>query len=93
MRQEALRGLHYLFLSADFKAMLGVSDRGALEVNDTGVSETPNVGVHLTRYRASWSHLPTSYFRSQRTTDSSHKIYKTFWRINCSCETSMSDCA
>ena len=35
MRQEALRGLHYLFLSGeemprgDFKALLGVSDRGA----------------------------------------------------------------
>ena len=35
MRQEALSGLHYLFLSSeemprgDFKAMLGMSDRGA----------------------------------------------------------------
>lgn len=35
VRQEALRGLHYLFLSGeemprgDFKAMLGMSDRGA----------------------------------------------------------------
>ncbi len=37
-RQEALRGLHYLFLSGedmtrgDFKAMLGMSDRGATDV-------------------------------------------------------------
>lgn len=36
--QEALRGLHYLFLSAEdmphgeFKAMLGMSDRGATDV-------------------------------------------------------------
>lgn len=35
VRQESLRGLHYLFLSGeemargDFKAMLGISDRGA----------------------------------------------------------------
>ena len=37
VRQEALRGLHYLFLSdeemprGDFKALLGVSDRGATD--------------------------------------------------------------
>ena len=37
VRQEALRGLHYLFLSGeemtrgDFKAMLGMSDRGATD--------------------------------------------------------------
>jgi Fic family protein len=37
VRQEALRGLHYLFLSGedmprgDFKAMLGLSDRGATD--------------------------------------------------------------
>ncbi len=38
VRQEALRGLHYLFLSGeemsrgDFKAMLGMSERGATDV-------------------------------------------------------------
>ena len=37
VRQESLRGLHYLFLSGedmargDFKAMLGMSDRGATD--------------------------------------------------------------
>lgn len=37
VRQEALRGLHYLFLSGEempsgeFKAMLGMSDRGATD--------------------------------------------------------------
>ena len=37
VRQEALRGLHHLFLSGeemprgDFKAMLGMSDRGATD--------------------------------------------------------------
>jgi hypothetical protein len=45
IRQEALRGLHYLFLSGDemtrgkFKAMLGMSDRGATDALGALINE------------------------------------------------------
>lgn len=48
VRQEALRGLHYLFLSGeemprgDFKAMLGMSDRGATDALGALVKRGPH---------------------------------------------------